>query len=153
MVSGSLIRDFYINAWQNIQELVDAMGGDRTVIRGSVGISKIAKSLQHEVEGMPAPSIFVAYQGFTKGAARRNEITLHSIAAFIRAATTDDDSHIQYGALMVDGIPDGEELPVRYLNANEDVDPMDMPRFERVSASQLPIDIWKLSFTVAESAG
>ena len=129
------------------------MGDDPGNIRASAGISKIAKSLQREVEDMPAPSIFVCYQGFVKGNARQFEITKHEIAAFIRAATPDDDAHIQFGALMIDAIPDGFDLPVRYLEATDLCDPMDMPRFERVSASQLTIDIWKLSFTVAENAG
>jgi hypothetical protein len=57
--------------------------------------------------------------------------------------------------LMLDGIPenqtDGLGLPVRYLTAHIDADPMEMPRFERVSASQLTIDIWKLSFGIVEN--
>lgn len=152
MINGADLRDFYIAAWQNVPALVAAMGGDASLIRTSTSPANLAKSLQREVLEMPIPSIFVAYQGFIKGNVRANEITKHEIAAFIRAATPDDDAHIQFGALMIDGIPDGESLPVRYLEANVDVDAMDMPRFERVSASQLTFDIWKLTFTVPEHA-
>lgn len=152
MVNGSDLRDFYIACWRNIPALVAALGGDDSLIRASTGISHIAKSLQREVMEMPAPSIFVAYQGFTKGNVRNFEITKHELAAFIRAASDNDDANIPFGALMVDGVPDGFELPVRYLEANDSVDMMDMPRFERVSASQLTVDIWKLSFTVPEHA-
>lgn len=122
------------------------------MIRSSSGVSSIAKSLQREVTEMPLGSIFVAYQGFTRGNMRLGEVTKHEMAAFIRAANDIDDANIQFGALMVDGIPEGDELPVRYLPPTADCDPMDMPRFERVSASQLTFDIWKLSFAVSEHA-
>lgn len=153
MVSGSDLRDFYINAWRNIPEIVTAMGGDDGAIRGSAGISRIAKSLQREVTGMPAPSIYVAYQGFKAGPRGRSIITLHDIAAYIRASTTEDDENIQFGELMLNGIPTGSDLPVMLMSMSVDVDPLDSWRFERVSASELTIDIWKLSFTVAETAG
>lgn len=145
-----MIRDFYIAQWQNTPAVVAFAGGDESMIRGSAGISRIAKSLQREVVEMPVGSIFVCYQGFVKGNVRNNEITKHEIAAFIRAPNDDEDANVDIGALMVDSTPEGEDLPIRYLEATSLVDAMDMPRFERVSASQLPLDIWKLSFTISE---
>jgi hypothetical protein len=152
MIDGAALRDFYIDAWRRIPELVAAVGEEESNIRASNGISRVAHSLQREILDMPEGSIFVAYQGFTRGAVRNAEITKHEIAAFIRAASPDDDSHIAFGALLIDGIPNGEEQPVRYLEMNEFVDSMDMPRFERVSTSDLTFDIWKLTFTVPEHA-
>src|SRR5690349_6739716 len=108
MVSGSLIRDFYINAWRNIIPLVDALkDADPGMIRASTAPARLSKSLQREVLEMPEGSIFVAYQGITKGDVSRFEITKHQIAAFIRAATPDDDSHIEFANLMIDTVPDG----------------------------------------------
>jgi hypothetical protein len=155
MIVGSVLRDFYIAQWRQIPALVAAMAnGDEGMIRTSAGVPKLAKSLQREVLEMPEGSIFVAYQGFTRGQARRSEVTSHQVAAFIRAVTPDDDANIPFGDLMIDGIPDGQqpgqELPVRYLTPHIDADPMDMPKFERVSASELTIDIWKLSFSIPE---
>lgn len=150
MINGSDLRDFYITQWRAIPDLVDAVGGDDSRIRSALGVAKTAKSLQREVLEMPDGSIWVAYQGFSRGNGRTGEITQHEIAAFIRAATADDDAHIQFGALMIDGIPDGQELPVRYLEFSGDTDMMNMPKFERVSTSELTFDIWKLSFTVSE---
>lgn len=152
MIFGSELRDFYIAQWRNIPELVAACNDDAGLIRKHSGPAKVAKSLEREVLEMPSGAIFVAYQGFTKGQMHRGEVTSHQIAAYIRAATPDDDASIPFGALMVDAIPDGQSLPVRYLSPHEDADPMDMPRFERVSASSLTIDIWKLSFNVPEHA-
>lgn len=152
MINGSDLRDFYIALWRQIPDLVDAIGGDDSQIRASNGVAKTAKSLQREILEMPEGSIFVAYQGFMRGNVRTAEVTKHEIAAFIRALTPDDDSHIQFGALMVDSVPDGEDLAVRYLEFSADADSMDMPRFERVSTSELTFDVWKLSFTVSERA-
>jgi hypothetical protein len=156
MINGSDLRDFYINAWRNIPDLVAAVLDDPGRIRVHTGIARIAKSLQREVTEMPEGSIFVAYQGFKPGNLRRNEIIKHEIAAFIRAATPDDDAHIQFGSLMFEGIPTGEDLPVRDLNASDflgngaNVESMDLPTFERASAAQLTIDIWHFYFTVPE---
>jgi hypothetical protein len=159
VINGSDLRDFYIDCWRNVPELLAAMrSGDATWIRSSTGVATIAKSLQREVETMPEGSIFVAYQGVQPGRAGRGEVSVHEIAAFIRATSPDDDSHIPFAALMLDSIPTGgnsvinqPETKIRYLVPHIDADPMNMPRFERVSASQLPFDIWKLSFGVVEN--
>lgn len=152
MIDGSDLRDYYIARWRAIPALVAAMKDqDESMIRAAVGISKIAKSLQREVLEMPEGSIFVCYQGCKPGLTKRGELTVHEIAAFIRATSPTDDAHIPFANLMIDTVPDGEQLIVRYLTPHIDADPMNMPRFERVSASELTIDIWKLSFGVPEN--
>jgi hypothetical protein len=154
VISGKVLRDFYVNAWRNIPELVTALQDeDAGKILAGQGIAKVAKSLQREVLDMAEGSILVAYQGFTKGNVGRNEITTHQIAAFIRALNSSEDANTQFGALMIDGTPDGQDQPVRYLEPDPNADAMDMPRFERVSTSELPFDVWKLSFTIPEHAG
>lgn len=155
MIDGSALRDFYIAAWRNIPALVAATNGDEGLIRPHSGPAKIAKSLEREVMEMPEGSIFVAYMGLKPGQTRKGQVTLHEIAAFIRAVSPDDDENIPFAALMLDGIPENQAddlgLPVRYLVPHIDADPMEMPRFERVGASQLTIDIWKLSFGIVEN--
>jgi hypothetical protein len=155
VIDGSALRNFYINAWRNIPELVAACNGDDGLIRTHSGPAKIAKSLEREVLEMPEGAIFVAYMGLKPGLTRKGQVTLHEIAAFIRAMTPDDDTNIPFAALMLDGVPanqtDNLGLPVRYLVPHIDADPMEMPRFERVGASQLTIDIWKLSFGIVEN--
>lgn len=153
MINGSDLRDFYIGLWRKIPALVVAMGDDESKIRKHQAAAGISKSLEREVLEMPTPSIFVAYEGFTVGNSRLNEVTKHVIRAFIRAATNDDDASITYGALMIDGVPDGEELSVRHLAMSIDVDPMDPPRYRRASGAELTFDLWELTFTVPETGG
>jgi hypothetical protein len=153
VINGSDLRDFYVEQWRNIPEVVAAMGGDPGRIRGSNALAPIATSLARAVNAMGYPAILVAYQGYTKGNLKLFEFTLHHIAAYIRAATTDDDDHIEFGLLLTEAIPETQTQAVRYLKPHPDADPMDMPKFERVGAAKLDVDIWKLSFAVPEHAG
>lgn len=153
MISGSFLRDFYVDVWRRTPALVAAMNGDEGLIRANTAVAHLSTSLARTVQGMGAPMIYVAYQGFGKGSYKYGEITKHSIVAYIRAATANDDDHINFGAWMVDGIATGETQKTRYLVPHIDADPMDMPHYVRAGASTLDIDIWELSFTVAENVG
>jgi hypothetical protein len=108
MVSGSLLRDFYIDVWRRTPGLVAAMGGDEGLIRPSNALAHVSTSLARTVQGMGAPMIYVAYQGYKYGSNRHGETTRHLVTAYIRAASPDDDDHIEFGALMVDGGPAGK---------------------------------------------
>jgi len=157
MINGSDLRDFYIGAWRNIPDLVAAMKDeDEGQIRASGGVAKESKSLMREALSMAQGSILVAYQGCKPGQTRRGEITVHEIAAFIRAIDDSDDESIPFAALMLDSIPvggflDQPETKVRYLVPHIDADPMNMPRFERVSTADMTFDIWKLTFSIPEN--
>lgn len=152
MISGAALRDFYIDQWRAIPALVACLKDqDEGWIRKHSGIAKISKSLQREVLEMPEGAVFVAYQGCKPGRSRYGEVTVHEIAAFIRAGSADDDDSIPFCHLMIDTVPLGQELTVRELTPHIDADPMNMPYFERVSAAELTVDIWKLSFTVPEN--
>lgn len=153
MINGSYLRDYYVDVWRRTPALVAAMNGDEGLIRQNNAVAHISTSLARTVQSMGAPMIYVAYQGFGKGNYRRGEVTTHSIVAYIRAATANDDDHISYGAYMVDAIATGEVLKTRYLVPHIDADPMDMPRFVRAGASTMDFDIWELSFTIAENSG
>jgi hypothetical protein len=116
MVSGSLLRDFYIDVWRRTPGLVAAMGGDEGLIRASNALAHVSTSLARTVQTMGAPMIYVSYQGYKYGT-RHGETTRHLVTAYVRAATPDDDDHIEFGKLMVDGRASGEELKTRYLDA------------------------------------
>ena len=151
MINGSFLRDFYIDVWRRTPALVAAMNGDEGLIRANNAVARLSTSLARTVQTMGAPMIYVAYQGFGRGNYRHGEVTKHAIVAYIRAATVNDDDHINYGAWMVDGVATGESLKTRYLVPHIDADPMDMPQFTRAGASTIDFDIWELSFTVAEN--
>lgn len=153
MINGSVLRDFYVDKWRAIPELVAGMNDNAGNIRASNALAPLQSSLQKAVANAPFPFIIVAYQGYTKGNRGRFEFTLHHINAYIRAATLDDDDHVEFGVLMVDAIPEGDSQAIRYLTPHIDADPMDPPSFVRVGASQLDVDIWKLSFAIPEHAG
>jgi hypothetical protein len=150
MVSGSLLRDFYIDVWRRTPGLVAAMGGDEGLIRPSNALAHVSTSLARTVQGMGAPMIYVAYQGYKYGSNRHSETTRHLVTAYIRAASPDDDDHIEFGALMVDGRASGEELRTRYLTPHLDCDPMEMPVFARAGAATLDFDIWELQIVIPE---
>lgn len=137
MISGSFLRDFYIGVWRRTPALVAAMNGDEGLIRANNAVAHVSSSLARTVQGMGAPMIFVAYQGFGKANYRHGEVTTHSIVAYIRAATSNDDEHISYGGWMVDGIATGETLRTRYLSPHIDADPMDMPRFVQIGRAHV----------------
>jgi hypothetical protein len=153
MILGFVIRDFYIDAWKRIPDIVAAMNDDEARIRENSALAPTQTSLERAVTAAGFPSILVAYQGYTKGDSRRAEITKHHIAAFIRAATQDDDDHITLAHLMTEAVPNGEELTVRYMESDPDCDSMDLPKLERITLTESAIDIWKLSFAVPEHAG
>src|SRR3954471_3426984 len=108
MISGSFLRDFYVGVWRRTPKLVAAMNGDEGLIRANNAVAHLSSSLARTVQTMGQPMIYVAYQGFGKGNYHSGEVTKHAIVAYIRAATANDDDHISYGALMVDGIATGE---------------------------------------------
>lgn len=151
MIDGSILRDFYIAQWRAVPDLVAAMqGGEEGWIRKHTGLASAAKSLQRAVLSQQEGSILVAYQGCRPGRDKVGEITVHEIAAYIRPTTEDADETIPYANLMIDAIPVGQQLAIRYLDPHIDADPMNMPVFERVSSAELTFDIWKLAFTISE---
>ncbi len=155
MIQGSVIRDYYIDLWRRVPDIVAAMDDDEARIRKSGDITPQQATLEGQVVNAGAPSITVAYQGYSKTDRRLNEVTRHLIVAFIRAATLDDDAHEALAWLMTEAVPLGEDLPIRYLPGDDaDFDPMDFPKLERITLPEpASTDIRKLSFFVPERAG
>lgn len=152
MIVGSDLCEFYVDAWRSTPALVAAMaGGDEGLIRTHAGIAKTAGSLERAVLEMVEGSILVAYQGFKAIRHGNGQLTSHQLAAFVRAVDPHDDANIPFANLMIDAVPLGADQITRYLVPHPDADPMDMPNFVRVSASGLNVDIWQLSFNVAEN--
>ena len=159
MLNPSLITDAVTATLQNIADVATAMtvldsGGNPTVrITAYHYLLGADHRLMEAIYKMPAPSMLVAWEGTQGGNFNGYAIWKHHIAVYLRmgnAAGSNDPVGYEYLWWKIcNGLPEGSNVNIRYMNILPELDIMDTPSIAHMLDVD-QIDMFRGEFIIPE---
>ncbi len=151
MIAPMAVRDALVTALRGLPELVLQMQGEAERIRGYEDIYPQNTNLPVAIQGMVPPSILVAYQAWGPAESGGGQPMGHRLTIYVKPAT--GSSYSDLTALLVNGIPAGQPLPLITATIHSDLDPM---RVEGECGREVDADgveYWTLNVSFIEKWG
>ncbi len=151
MIAPTEVRDALVAALRAVPELVAQMKGDAGRIAGYEDVYPQNTNLPAAIYGMVQPSILVAYEAWGAAEFGGGQPMKHRLMVCVKPAT--DTSYSDLTALLVNGVPAGQPLPLITTTIHDGLDPM---RVEGECSRELDADgveYWTLNVSFIEKWG
>lgn len=111
-------------------QVLSELDGNGESVAEYIDQATVTNSLARAVYTMPNGSVLVAWINSTISATEQNSAWEHLTEIYVRAVRM--KSPLQLLNAVIDGIPDGSDLPWRYLCVNEHMLPMHVNEIARI---------------------